>query len=423
MSLPARTSAPGWFQKTVTTIVDWLRVGPNPKIRDPHNSSARLSGTYAGVEVNDQAAMTLSTFWSALALKGGIIGSMPIGVLDGYGTDIHKAVTNVPLFNVLHESPNADQTPTDYWEFAAISMMLRGNHYARKIKEGPRLIGLEPVRPDLVAVRRRPDGKIGYRWSWDGKSYDLPEDDVFHVRGFGGGPLGGLSTLSYARESLGNALAADRAAGSMFANGARPTGALSFKEFLNPDQREIARGEMTDDFTGTQNAGKPFILEGGATWTSIQMNADDAQLLESRGWSVEDICRWLGVPPILVGHSEKQSSWGTGVEQVMLAFLKFSCAPMVRRIEQSIRKQLMTPAERSRGLFAKFNMEGLLRADSSGRATFYKEMTAIGAMTINEVRAKEDLPPVEGGDVPRIQMQNVPITEATGHKPLKAGEA
>jgi HK97 family phage portal protein len=96
------------------------------------------------------------------------------------------------------------------------------------------------------------------------------------------------------------------------------------------------------------------------------MNADDAQLLESRAWSVEDVCRWFNVPPIMVGHSEKQSSWGTGVEQIVLGFLKFSLAPTLRRIEQSIRKQLMTPAERARGLFAEFNMEGLLRADSAG---------------------------------------------------------
>jgi HK97 family phage portal protein len=403
-----------WLQKTVTTISQWLVVGPNPKIRDPQNGEQRLGSSSAGVSVTDQAALTLSTFWSCLALKGGILGSMPIGVLDGYGSDVHRPVTDVPLFNVLHESPNADQTPTDYWEFAAISTMLRGNHYARKLKEGSRLIGLEPVRPDIVQVRRLDNGQIGYRWSWNGEAYDLTDDDVFHVRGFGGGPLGGLSTLAYARESLGNSIAAERAAGSLFANGARPSGTLSFEKFLTEEQRAIARGELMDEFTGAVNAGRPLILEGGVKWASIQMNADDAQLLESRGWSVEDICRWFGVPPILVGHSEKQSSWGTGVEQVMLAFLKFSLAPMVRRIEQSVRKQLMTPAERARGLFAKFNMEGLLRADSAGRAAFYKEMTAIGAMTINEVRAKEDLPPVAGGDVPRIQMQNVPISQATG---------
>jgi HK97 family phage portal protein len=417
VSQPIHTNR-GWLAKALTTVQQFLLSGPSPKIRDPQNGEQRIGSSSAGVAVNDQSALTLSAFWACLQLKGGMIGAMPIGVLDGYGSAVHKAVTDVPLFNVLHESPNADQTPTDYWEFAAISLMLRGNHFARKIKDTAltttRLIGLEPVRPDIVQVRRGENGEIRYRWAQGADSFDLTEDDVFHVRGFGGGPLGGLSTIGYARESLGIAIAADRAAGSMFRNGATPSGVLKFKDWLDADKRAQQRDDIEAQFAGAVNTGRPFILEGGSDWQSISINPNDAQLLESRGWSVEDICRWFNMPPILIGHSDKQSSWGTGVEQVMLAFLKFSLAPMLVRIEQSVRKQLMTPAERARGLFAKFNMEALLRGDSAGRAAFYRSMTAMGAMTINEVRAKEDLPPVEGGDVPRIQMQNVPISMAGG---------
>jgi HK97 family phage portal protein len=399
-----------WLQKAVSTLSNWLVVGPDPKIRDPQNSS-RGGDSTAGVAVTDQTAMTLSAFWACLMLKGGTVGGMSIGVFDGYGEKTHRAVTNVPLFGILHESPNADQTPTDYWEFATISLMLRGNHYARKLKEGGRLIGLEPVRPDIVSVRRREDGRIGYRWSWEGRSYDLTEDDVFHIRGFGGGPLGGLSTIAYARESLGLAIAAERTAGGLFANGVRPTGALTFKEFLSPDDRTIARGDMVDQFAGAANAGRPFILEGGATWSSISMNADDAQLLESRAWSVEDVCRWCMTPPVMIGHTSKTTSWPTGTEQQVLLYLKFGLNTMLRRIEQSIRKQLLTPAERARGLFAEFNMETLLRGDSAGRARFYQVMTLIGAMTRNEVRSKENLPPIDGGDVVTIQSQNVPLEQ------------
>jgi HK97 family phage portal protein len=401
----------GWFQRAITTVQQFLLVGPSPKVRDPQNAEAR-GGSSSGVEVNDQSALTISAFWACLQLKGGIVGAMPLGVLDGYGSDIHNPVTNVPLYRVLHESPNADQTPTDYWEFAAISMMLRGNHYARMIKDGGRLIGLEPIRPDIVSVRRGNFGEIRYRWSQGSESFDLTEEDVFHVRGFGGGPLGGLSTIGYARESLGHAIAADRAAGSMFRNGATPSGVLKFKDWLDPEKRKTAREDIEERFTGATNTGRPFILEGGSEWQSISMTADDAQLLQSRGWSVEDICRWFNMPPILVGHSDKQSSWGTGVEQVMLAFLKFSLAPMLVRIEQSIRKQLMTDADRSRGLFAKFNMEGLLRGDSQGRAQFYHYGIADGWLTRNEARSKENLPPVEGGDVITIQSQNIALEEA-----------
>jgi HK97 family phage portal protein len=367
-------------------------------------------GSAAGVCINDYSAMRLSAFWACVRLRGSTIGSLPLPVyqIDAEGFPIEARGT--PLWKVLHDSPNADQTPTDYWEFASISLDLRGNHYARKFRDTRgQLVALEPIRPDVVTAYRRSNGRIGYRWSWEGKSFDLDEEEVFHVRGFGGGPLGGLSTLTYARESLGIAIAADRAAGSMFANGVRPSGALKFKEFLDADQRAVARGDMTEQFAGATNAGKPFILEGGADWQSISINADDAQLLQSRGWSVEDICRWFLTPPILIGHSEKQTSWGTGVEQVVLGFLKFSLNPSLRRIKQAIWKQLLTPAERAAGYFAEFNAEGLLAADSQGRANFYDKMTRMGAYTINEVRAKERLRPVPGGDVPRIQSQNAPI--------------
>lgn len=86
--------------------------------------------------------------------------------------------------------------------------------------------------------------------------------------------------------------------------------------------------------------------------------------------------------------------------------------PRLKRIEQALTKQMLTPADRAAGLKFEFNLEGLLRSDSVGRSQFYQTMSQIGAMTINEIRAKENLPPVAGGDVPRMQMQNVPITEA-----------
>ncbi|MGD9946425.1 MAG: phage portal protein, partial [Burkholderiaceae bacterium] len=327
--------------------------------------------------------------------------------------------TDTALWRVLHESPTADQSPIDYQEIMAISQLLRGNHYARKLKEGGRLIGLEPVRPDIVSTRRRADGSIGYRWSWDGYEFDLTDEDVFHVRGFGGGPLGGLSVIEHARESLGIALATDRAAASIFANGMRPTGVLQTELPLTGDQRSELDTLMAEKHQGAAHTGQPLILSHGMKWETITMKADDQQLLESRGWSVEEICRWFGVPPFMIGHNEKTTSWGTGIEQMMLAFLKFTLTPYLRRFEQAVRKQLLTPAERAAGLFVEFNVEGLLRADSQGRARFYQVMTQIGAMTRNEVRAKENLPPIAGGDEVTIQAQYVPLADLLA----AAGEA
>ena len=366
-------------------------------------------GFAAGAAVTDYTAMRHAAFWACVRLRGGAIGSLPLPVYQMAG-DVPVEARGSALWKVLHDSPNADQSPVDYWEFASLSLDLRGNHYARKFRDSRgQLIALEPIPPDVMHVYRQADGRRGYRWSWLGQAYDLDEEEVFHVRGFGGGPLGGLSTLQFARRSLGVALAADEAAGSMFANGVRPSGVLKFKNFLTPDQRSVARGEVTDQFTGAAHTGRPFVLEGGADWQSISINADDAQLLESRGWSVEDVCRWFLVPPIMVGHSDKQTSWGSGVEQVLTAFHKFSLAPTLRRIRQAIWKQLLTPAERAAGFYADFNTDALLSATTKDRNDAYESSLKNKWRTINEVRRKENLPPVPWGDAPWGQQQDVQL--------------
>ncbi|TIM24758.1 MAG: phage portal protein, partial [Mesorhizobium sp.] len=119
--------------------------------------------------------------------------------------------------------------------------------------------------------------------------------------------------------------------------------------------------------------------------------------------------------------TSKTTSWPTGVEQQGLILQKFTLRRRLKRIEQALEQQLLTPQDRAAGVTIEFSIEGLLRADSAGRSAFYREMTSIGAMTINEVRGLENLPRVEGGDVPRMQMQNVPITATPDEKPLIGG--
>jgi HK97 family phage portal protein len=400
-----------WFQKALTSVVqNWLVVGADPKVRDPQNSSHGGTGG-SGVAVNDQAALGNATFSACLRLNAGTIGSLPFPVYRKGRDGIAREARDSTLWRVLHESPNADQTPVDWLEFVAISLMMRGNAYSRKLKDGNRIVGLEPVRPDFVQVTREPNGTLRYRWSADGRAYDLGEDEVFHIRGFGGGPISGMGVMQHARESLGIAIAADRAAGAMFANGVQPTGALKFKDWLPPDKRKEAREDISQHVAGAHRQGTPLILEGGVEWQQISLNGDDAQLLQSRGWSVEEVCRWFGVPPVLIGHNST-TTWGTGIEQILLGYLKFTLMPYLRRIELAVSKQLISPAERAAGMFAQFNLEGLLRGDSAARARFYEIMTRIGVMSRNECRAKENLPPVDGGDEILVQSQYVPLTEA-----------
>lgn len=393
----------GWLTKALSVFRRPLSITDPEGWREPTLS-------YAGEFVSEDSALALSAVWASVNLLSGTQATLPIMVYQTGADGRRKIARDHWAYRLLHDSPNADQTAVDFWEYQGAAIELRGNAYARKVKIGERVVSLDPVNPALMSARRNAAGEIRYSWSNDGRSYEVGQDEMLHIRGFCGSPLGGVSTLTYARNVLGLAKATDKAAGKMFTNGARPSGVLTFQNFLTPEQRQVAEERMANKFLAAENTGRPMILEGGTKWEQISISPEDAQMLESRKFSVEEICRWFGVPPFMVGHTEKSTSWGTGLEQQVLGFVKFTLRRRLKRIEQALEKQLLTAADRAAGDTIEFNLEGLLRGDSAARAAFYQTMTQIGAYTINEVRALENLAPVAGGDVPRMQMQNVPLT-------------
>jgi HK97 family phage portal protein len=379
--------------------------------REPSNWTHQASVADSGEIVSDRSVLSLSATWACVNLLAGTIASLPLMVyrIDAKGDRVvHKSH---PLYRLLHDSPNYDQTAVDFWEFLCASIELHGNAFAKIERVAGRIVALRPIAANAVTIRRLANGPLEYRWTQDGKTFVDTESAIFHIRGFGGDPLGGMSTLQFGRRAFGLSQAIDRAASNTFRNGMRPDFQLVFEKFLTPEQRAIARKELAENYFGAVNAGRPYIAEGGAKLEALSLNPEDAQMLESRSFSIEEICRFFGVPPFMVGHTEKVTAFGTGLEQQTLGFQKFTLRRRLKRIEQAIEKQLLSVEDRVAGVTVEFNLEGLLRADSLGRARYYQVMTGIGAMTINDVRLLENMPPVEGGDVPRIQMQNRPINE------------
>jgi HK97 family phage portal protein len=369
--------------------------------------------TSSGETVNTASVLGLAAAWACVNLLAGTIASLPLMV---YRTrnGARTVASDHPLYRILHDSPNADQTALDFWEFVCASLELHGNAYAEVVRaRNGRIIALGvPITPELVTVRRLDTGALEYEWVDQGRRIIAGQDRVLHIRGFGGNPLGGLSTLSAGRQSFGLAQAIERASGDTFRNGVRPSGLLKTADTLTIDQRKQAEELLQEKFSGAINAGRPMLLDRGMDWVQLSISPEDAQMLQSRAFSVEEVCRFFGVPPFMVGHTEKTTSWGTGLEQQTLGFQKFTLRRRLKRIEQALEKQLLSVADRLAGITIEFNLEGLLRADSAARASFYQLMLTNGVMTINEVRSLENLPPVEGGDEPRMQMQNVPITQA-----------
>lgn len=378
--------------------------------------------SHSGEPVTTESLLSLSTAWSCVNLWCGVVATLDCEV---WRTDPRtkrpvRALEH-PLQAIL-DGPNLDQTDVDFWEFVTASLEMRGNAYAEKGRVGGRLVALYPLRPDLMEVKRvRETGRLRYRFPGeDGFVRELDQDDVWHMRGPGGSPLGGLSTIAFGRNSFGLALAIDKAAGTTFKNGVRPSGILKFKDWLKADKREAAHAKLVREHTEAMNAGKPLVLEGGAEWQQISFSPEDAQMLESRAFSVEDICRWFQIPPILVGHSAKVSAWGTGIAQIIQGFVKFGLRRRLKRIEKSARQQLFTAQERGEGYFIRFNMDELMRGDPDARSKFYQAMVRLGVMTINEVRALEGFEPLEGGDEPLLQSQNVTLSSLLKPKPPPA---
>ena len=373
-------------------------------------SMERLSDSSAAVQ---QAAVGLSATWGCVNFWAGNIASLPLSVMRPGVGGVAVEDANHPLYWLLHDSPNYDQSAYDFWEFMVASIELTGNAYAEITRRnGGVITSLTPVRPDVMRVARNGAGVIMYSWRDTSGEHSVEQSAMLHIRGFGGNPLGGLSPLTACRLAFASAITTDRAAATVFANGVRPSGVMGTDKLLSPEQREVLEQLLQEKFVGALNAGRPMLLDNGVKWEQLSIDPTDAQMLESRRFGVEEVCRIFEVDPHLVGQTVGNSTLGSSIDSQTLSVMKFKMRKRLKRIEGSLAKQLLSVAEVKAGVTIKFNVEAFLRADSVGRSQFYQSALMNGWMTINEVRALEGLAPVPGGDVPRMQMQNVPITEA-----------
>lgn len=376
--------------------------------------------TWAGESVSTQGALNLSAFWAGTRIKAQTIASLSLDVMERQKDGTKVRVPSHDLQRILDESPNADQTAIEFWEGKVLGLGTTGNAFAEKVEGRSGLISMNSM-PNDTQVERRQSGDLVYKFQDRGKTEELPESKVFHIKGFGDGDMG-MSPVTYARQTLALTIATEKMAGQTYSKGGRSKGFFVMpvgSKPLTPEQRADAKKSLVDANTGA-NAPWAGILEGGVDFKSVSLSMRDAEMILNRRFNVEEVCRWIGVLPILIGHSaEGQTMWGTGVAQIMQSWFTLYLRSDLKRIEQAISKRILTPEQRLK-YSVKFNYEDLLRGDTTARAAFYKSMLDTGVMTINEVRKIEGLPPVEGGDIPRMQMQNVPITAMQSPQALLA---
>lgn len=365
------------------------------------------SETWAGEPVSLDTAMQTGPFSGCVKLYAQTIATLPLGLYkkekDGSRTSIGSGENSTA--RIVADEPNADQDSCDYWESKIAWLTAIGNSFSEKHYDGNgpsrRLTALELLNPNYGTLERTSSGGKQFRYHPPRDSERIiPEDRLFHLRGMSFGADLGLSTVGLARQSISSSRATERAAASHFANGMRPSGWLVYKNgILEDEQREKAKQNLINPMVGAENAGKVGILEGDFDYRQMTITPEAAQLLDSRRFSVEDICRWFGVPPILLSHaSQGQTMWGSGIEQIVLGWYVLQLRPRLVKLERAIKRQLLNVEEKAQGLYFEFNAEGLLRGDSAARAEFYWKMLQVGGMTPNQICEKENLPKWVGGD-------------------------
>ncbi|WP_219209458.1 phage portal protein [Variovorax boronicumulans] len=358
------------------------------------------ASNFSGKSVTVNSALQLSTAWACVRLISETLSTLPMNVYQDRG-DAKVLAKQHNLYGLLHSQPNDKMSAAVFWQTYLASMLLWGASYVEIHRSAGVITSLEFLQPDCINWTVSDTGEVLWRYNdpITKRLRTIAERSMWFTPAFTVDGFEGLSPIRMGANVFGGAQAADEASAETFKNGMKSSGLITMDAILKSGQRDEIRGHVGK----VSREGGVMVLEKGAGFQQLSMNPQDAELLSTRAFNVEEICRWFRVPPFMVGHSEKSTSWGTGIEQQMIGFVTFVLRPWAVRIEQSIRKSLLTPVERLT-YSAEFALEGLLRGDSGSRASFYSSMTQNGIMTRDECRRLENLEP-KGGNADELTVQ------------------
>lgn len=367
--------------------------------------------TSSGETVTPHTALQLSAVMRAVKLGAETVASLPVGsfIETVSGPVAERGGDTDRLIRV---SPNDEQTPMEFWEQVFGCQDLVGDGLARKHRSfnGDRTVAMTVMDPTRAEIRENAAGG----WSWryhdpKGREIELQPSEVFHMPGFSLGGRRGMSTVSYGAQTLGLAMAGEKTAGKLFSSGLRNSGFLNAGQVLGPEDRAKLEKIMSE-YMGAGNAGGLMILEGGMTFTPMNMNAADAELLLTRKFQIEEVGRWFGMPPILLGHAvDGQTMWGSGVDSIIQSWMTLGLRQRLIRAQQAIDKRLRTPAERAEGMYTKFNPDALLAVNSVARINFITQAVQNSLLTPDEGRALIERGTQPGGDQLLAQVNLVPL--------------
>ena len=390
-------------------IIDFLRGKDNFERRavDASNFNLGLDDegkTASGVSVDAGNAIQASAVYSCVSLIADSIATMPIHSFRK-NQDFREKTAPPSWMNATDSMPNPETDRFTWIHRTISSLALYGNSYWLIVERDnlgfPKQV--YNLHPDFVTIERK-NGEAVY--TYDGKkTYKryttlTPDGDIIHIKNFEQGSDYGLSPIEAGAEAIGISLASDEFAGRFFSNGAVLSGVIEMETTPSEEALRIFKQSFNRKHQGTKKSHNIGILTENAKWKPIAINHQQMQFLESRKFNKLEICGLFRVPPYLIGDLSETTKLGSSIEENNRTFYELTLLPYINRIEQAM--TMMLP----RGQFARIDVSGLLRASIQQRYQAYNLGRNAGFLSVNEIRAKEDLPPLDS-DIGDSYLQNL----------------
>lgn len=393
-------------------MIDWLkkslwlfggRAAQNKQSAQIGNGGIRYVTANDLPAVDEAGSLAISAVYACVNLIARNLATLPLSVYKASGEASVKNSTH-PLHWLLHDQPNPAMTSFD-WRCATFANdLLWGNAFTwiqRDVTGKP--MALYPLRSDRMTVEvGGADVQYVYRTGSRQVSYDASE--IIHHKHFTLDGVMGISPIEQARRTLQMSQAVEQFGTALFQNGARPSGVLSHPGQLSAEAAQKLRENFDRVYSGPDKAGKLIVLEEGLAYSQISINPVDAQFLESRKFSISEVCRIFGVPEALVGQIDRPT-YGS-LADMKDHFLTFTLLPIIKSFEQSLNAKVFGAGSQH---YAKLNFDGFLRADQKTRFEAYKLGREMGVYSVNDIRRLEEMSDVDGGDTRIEPLNHAPL--------------
>jgi HK97 family phage portal protein len=349
-------------------------------------------------------SMSHMTVFACVRLLADVIASLPWKAYRRDAKGVPKEIKPQPKL-ISQPYPGFDLFQ---WKWMCIaSMALRGNsyHYITSRDNMGYPTALLPLHPDIVFLERRPDILLWFDPIYRIMGEPVPREDMVHMRRFTmPGEPWGLSPIKQAAIAIGMGLSAEEYGYRYFKESANPSGVLSTEQPLDEEAIQRVQKNWIQSHGGRR---LPAMLTGGFKWQNLSITPEESQFLETREFQRQEICLLFGVPPVLIGDTTHTTAWGTGIQQINLGAIAYTFRPWTSCMESVISSCL------PRGQFVRFDFKALMRGDIEGKYNAYKNGIQGTWLTPNEVRADEELDPIDGGDVLLQPANYVPLGTPT----------